>query len=86
MAVLVRHRSAMSKDQYDEVSPRLVELLKQQPGFVLHITYEDADGFVVGEVWETQEQHDAWFDANVAPNVPMEITQEVVDLHTVHAP
>jgi heme-degrading monooxygenase HmoA len=76
----------MSKDQYDEVSPRLVELLKQQPGFVLHITYEDADGFVVGEVWETQEQHDAWFDANVAPNVPMEITQEVVDLHTVHAP
>ena len=86
MAVLVRHRSAMSKDQYDEVSPRLVELLKQQPGFVLHITYEDADGFVVGQVWETQEQHDAWFDANVAPNVPMEITQEVVDLHTVHAP
>ena len=76
----------MSKDQYDEVSPRLVEKLKQQPGFVLHVTYEDADGFVVGEVWETQEQHDAWFDANVAPNVPMEITQEVVDLHTVHAP
>ena len=86
MAVLVQHRSAMSKDQYDEVSPRLVEHLKQQPGFVLHVTYEDANGFVVAEVWETQEQHDAWFDANVTPNVPMEISQEVVDLHTVHAP
>jgi heme-degrading monooxygenase HmoA len=76
----------MSKSEYDEVSPRLAEVMKQQPGFVLHVTYEDADGFVVAEVWETQEAHDAWFDANVAPNVPMEITQEVVDLHSVHAP
>jgi len=37
-------------------------------------------------VWETREQHDAWFDANVEPNLPMEITQEVIDLHSVHKP
>ena len=41
-------------------------------------------GFVVAEVWETQEQHDTWFDANVTPNLPFEITQEVLDLHSVH--
>lgn len=60
--------------------------VKQQPGFVVHVAYEDDDGFVVAEVWESQEQHDAWFDANVKPNIPVEISQEVVELHSVHTP
>jgi heme-degrading monooxygenase HmoA len=76
----------MNPAQYDEASPPLVEKLKTQPGFLLHVSYEDADGFVVAEVWETQEQHDTWFDANVKPNVPGEITQEVLALHSVHKP
>ena len=86
MAVLIRHRAAMSPAQYDESSPPLVAMLKKQPGFLLHVSYEDAGGFVVGEVWETREQHDAFFDANVEPNVPFEITQEVIELHSVHKP
>ena len=86
MPVLIRHRSAMSAAQYDEAAPPLVEKLKKQPGFLLHVSFEDADGFVVAEVWETREQHDAWFDANVTPNVPVEITQQVIDLHSVHKP
>ena len=86
MAVLIRHRAAMSAAQYDEISPPLVEQIKKQPGFLLHVSYEDASGFVVAEVWETQGQHDTWFDANVKPNVPMEITQEVIDLHSAHTP
>ena len=86
MPVLVRHRSAMSQAQYDAAAPALIELLKRQPGFLVHVAYEDANGFVVAEVWETLEQHDAWFNANVKPNIPAEITQEVVDLHSVHTP
>ena len=86
MPVLIRHRAAMTAAQYDESAPALVEHMKQQPGFLVHVTYEDGEGFVVAEAWETQEQHDAWFDANVTPNVPFEITQEVVDLHSVHTP
>ena len=86
MSVLIRHRAEMSPAQYDEVAPALIEILKKQPGFVLHVSYEDASGFVVAEVWETQEQHDAWFAAFVTPNVPGEITQEVIDLHSVHTP
>jgi heme-degrading monooxygenase HmoA len=86
MPVLIRHRAAMTPAQYDEVSPPLVELIKKQPGFLLHVSYEDATGFVVGEVWETQEQHDTWFEAHVKPNVQGEITQEVIDLHSVHMP
>jgi len=86
MAVLIRHRSPMSSAQYDEAAPPLTELLKKQPGFLVHVSYEDAQGLVVAEVWETQEQHDAWFEANVKPNVPFEITQEVIDLHSVVQP
>jgi heme-degrading monooxygenase HmoA len=87
MAVLIRHRAPMSTAQYDETAPPLVEQVKKQPGFLLHVSYEETGGgLVVSEVWETQEQHDAWFDENVKPNVPFEITQEVIELHSVHKP
>ena len=87
MAVLVRHRSPeLSLAQYDEISPPIVEKLKQQPGFVLHVAFEDFQGFCVAEIWESQEQHDAWFNDNVAPNVPVEIKQEVVQIHAIQRP
>ena len=87
MPVLIRHRPAgMTPELYDQVSPPLVENVKQQPGFILHTAFVDDDGFCVAELWETQEQHDAWFNANVVPNVPVEITQEVVELHSLHQP
>jgi heme-degrading monooxygenase HmoA len=84
--VLIRHRAPMSPAQYDEAAPPLTALVKQQPGFLFHTSYEDAGGFVVAEVWETREQHDTFFDANVKPNVPFEITQEVIELHSVVKP
>jgi hypothetical protein len=87
MAVLIRHRAAgITPAQYDEISPPLVELIKKQPGFVLHVAFEDSQGFCVAEVWETKEQHDAFFNENVVPNVPAEIKQEVIELHSVHKP
>jgi hypothetical protein len=36
MPVLIRHRAAMSAAQYDESAPTLIELLKKQPGFLVH--------------------------------------------------
>jgi quinol monooxygenase YgiN len=87
MSVLIRHRAAMNAAQYDEAAPPLVEQLKKRPGFVFHVSYVDADGgFVVAEVWESQEQHDTWFEEVITPNVPGEITQEVIELHSVHTP
>ena len=86
MAVLIRHRSQMGAAQYDEIAPPLVEQIKKQPGFLLHVTYEDASGFVVAELWETKEQQETWFNENVKPNVPFEITEEVITLHSVHRP
>jgi heme-degrading monooxygenase HmoA len=87
MAVLIRHRpQGLGAAQYDEVSPPLIETLKQQPGFVLHVSFEDSQGFCVAEVWETQEQHDAWFNEIVRPNIPAEVKQEVINLHSLHQP
>ena len=71
MPVLIRHRAPMTQAQYDESAPALTALLKKAPGFVVHAAYEDSSGFVVAEVWETQEQHDTWFEANVVPNIPV---------------
>jgi hypothetical protein len=87
MAVLIRHRvDGLTLSDYDEISPPLVALLKQQPGFVLHVAFEDSQGLCVSEIWETKDQHDSYFDEHVVPNVPGEIKQEVVELHSVVKP
>jgi quinol monooxygenase YgiN len=87
MAVLIRHRpQGLGAADYDRISPPLVEAVKQQPGFVLHTAFEDSQGFCVAEIWESQEQHDAFFNENVVPNVPVEIKQEVIQLHNVVSP
>ena len=87
MPVLIRHRvDGMTRAQYDEISPPLIEQLKKQPGFVLHVAFEDAQGFCVAEVWKTKEEHDSFFNEKVVPNVPTQITQEVIELHSLHQP
>jgi quinol monooxygenase YgiN len=54
-------------------------------GFMYHVAFVDDGVFTVSEIWESQEKHDRWFDANVAPNVPG-IEQQVVEVHAVHTP
>jgi hypothetical protein len=50
-----------------------------------HVAFVDNGTFTVSEIWESQEQHDRWFDENVKPNVPG-VEQEVVQVHAVHTP
>ena len=87
MAVLIRHRTpGMTSSQYDEIAPPHVATLRTQPGFMYHVAFVDRDGtFTVSEIWESQEQHDRWFDENVKPNVPG-VEQEVIQVHAVHTP
>jgi len=87
MAVLIRHRPVgMTPSMYDEVAPPLVEMLKTQPGFMYHVAFMDHGTFTVSEIWESQEQHDHWFDANVTPNLPVEVEQDVIEVHAIHKP
>jgi hypothetical protein len=60
----------MDSSQYDEISPPLIEKLKTQPGFVIHVAFVDNGRFTVSEIWDSQEQHDRWFNENVKPKVP----------------
>jgi heme-degrading monooxygenase HmoA len=86
MAVLVRMIAAgMDAATYDQVSKQLADLVKKQPGFVMHIAYPSTGGFSVGEVWESRGQFETWFNENVKPNVPG-IEHEVIDLHAVVQP
>ncbi len=87
MAVLVSMTVAgMDAATYDQVSAQLAPLVKKQPGFIMHVAYPSPGGFTVGEIWESRGQYETWFNANVKPNVPAEIQQEVVELHTVVQP
>lgn len=38
---------------------------------------------IVVEIWESAEQHDAWFDNNVRPNLPVEVNPEKHELVNV---
>jgi hypothetical protein len=65
--VLIRHRApGMTLENYDELSPPLIEEIKRAPGFKLHVAFEDANGLCVAEIWDTKEQHDSYF--NVKPS------------------
>jgi quinol monooxygenase YgiN len=87
MAVLIRHRAeGMTLARYDEISPPLLIEIKKEPGFILHVAFEDSQGFCVAEIWESQAQHDSYFNEKVVPNVPAEIKQEVVQIHNMVEP
>jgi hypothetical protein len=87
MAVLVRHTAAgMRSQDYDLAAPPLTAAVKKQPGFIMHLAHVGPDGMVVDEVWESQDQHDTWFEENVVPNVPAEIHVEVIQLHNLVQP
>ena len=91
MAILVRIAApGMDQAAYDGVSPGLHELVKKQPGFIMHVAYPTPDGFAVGEVWESQAHHETWFNEHVAPTLGAEaveaMSSEVIQLHAVVQP
>jgi heme-degrading monooxygenase HmoA len=89
MAVLVRiSATGMDQATYDQMAPGLHELVKKQPGFIIHIAYPTPNGFGIGEVWESQAQQEAWFNANVKPKLPdsSAMSTEYIQLHAVVQP
>ena len=89
MAVLVRiSATGMDQATYDQMAPGLHELVRKQPGFIIHIAYPTAGGFGVGEVWESQAQQEAWFNEHVKPSLPdsVAMSTEYIQLHAVVQP
>lgn len=86
MPVLARMIVAeMDTAAYDQISVYLSELVRKQPGFLMHIAYPSPGGFLVGEVWETRGQFETWFTEHVKPNLPT-VQRELIELHNVVRP
>jgi heme-degrading monooxygenase HmoA len=89
MAVLVRiSATGMDQATYDQMAPNLHPLVKKQPGFIIHFAYPIPTGFAIGEVWESQAQHEAWFNEFVKPNLPESnaMTTDYSELHAIVQP
>jgi heme-degrading monooxygenase HmoA len=71
MTTLKRHHAAgMPPEAYDQVIAAVAESQTGADGFVAHYGVVDGDGITVIEIWDSQAQHDKWFDANVRSLLP----------------
>jgi hypothetical protein len=46
------------------------ETLEASPGFRTHAAYPVEGGLVVTEIWDSAEDHRAFFESAVKPNIP----------------
>jgi heme-degrading monooxygenase HmoA len=81
MAVLAKSTvTGLTREQYEEIAAVLTDKLRAAPGFLAHYAWESENGMGVVEIWESTEQHDAWFDNNVRPHLPAGADQEKHEL------
>ena len=78
MAVLmIGEVPGLNEEVYAGMIGQLMPGLRSAKGFVSHAGGPSpSGGWRVVEVWESQEDGEAWFDDNVRPNLPAGITPE----------
>jgi quinol monooxygenase YgiN len=70
MSVLMTaHMPGGTQEMIDQLRP-LLETMRTTKGFRLHTNGAVPDGWQVTEVWDSQDEFQAWFDGNVKPNFP----------------
>jgi hypothetical protein len=70
MAVLMTaHIPGGTKEMMDGMQP-LLEMIRSAKGFVVHANGPAPGGWRVTEVWDSQADFEAWFDASVRPAFP----------------
>jgi heme-degrading monooxygenase HmoA len=58
-----------SQEQMSGMAEELIPKIKDQPGFVLHLSGpQDDNTFRVIEVWESREHHGNWVQNHVIPS------------------
>ena len=73
MAVLMNaHLAGGTKEMIDGMRP-LLDSLKQTKGLVVHTNGPVPGGWRVTEVWESKDDFEAWYEANVKPVYPTDI-------------
>ena len=67
MAVLMTaHIPGATKEMIDGMRP-LLDQIRDSKGFVIHANGPVPGGWRVTEVWESQADFEAWFEASVKP-------------------
>ena len=70
MAVLMTARMpGGTQEMIDQLQP-LLEPMRTTKGFRVHTNGAVADGWQVTEIWDSEQEFQTWFEANVKPNFP----------------
>ena len=70
MTVLKQHHSpGMSAEAYDQVAVEAMPSQSKADGFVAHYAIVEDGGITVIEIWDSIDQHDAWFNEVVKPHL-----------------
>ncbi len=62
--------SGMGSEMYSGMISQLRDQIRRARGFVVHAGHETDDGWRVMEVWESEADHQAWFEGTIKPNLP----------------
>jgi hypothetical protein len=74
----------MTQEMYDGMSPKLLPILAQRPGFIAHMAWSIPGGFQVVEIWESEADHDAWEKEFVLPSLPPEMAPMELRFQPLH--
>ena len=70
MAVLMTAQiPGATQEMIDGMRP-VLDKIREQKGFLIHTNGPVADGWRVVEVWDSQADFEAWYEANVKPAFP----------------
>lgn len=71
MAVLITDEFAgMTQEMYDGLHAVLDESSRSSPGFIAHAAGPTDGGWQITELWESQDDRDAFFEKHVTPLMP----------------
>jgi heme-degrading monooxygenase HmoA len=80
MTALVNTTVPLDIAVYDQMSTGLVDACKAARGFRSHAAYPVPGGFMVSEIWDSADDHRAFFDSALKPNMPEGVAVEVIEL------
>ena len=70
MTVLKQHHApGMPAEVYDQVAAGAMPSQRKADGFVAHYAIVEDGGITVIEIWDSIDQHDAWFNEVVKPHL-----------------
>lgn len=69
MAALVTSTFDLDITVYDQIAAGVTESLRAAPGFRAHAAYPVDGGFAVTEIWDDAQDHQAFFESAVRPNI-----------------